>query len=248
MENTNRCHEVAGSVLDSRRRIVSWALSVCIRSLSESSNGQATISSPSLMVKRRSNSFQLPPQRTSICKFRGVERRNHEFMMMIMIMIVSSFHRSSNPSRLGTHTGVTVTILDIIHRPVFHLKHIVGKVRTSLETHYVSATDPNRLMRSIGLWRWYINITVTILDIICGPVFYLKHIVGNVRTSLETHYVSATDPNRLMRSIGLWRWYINVTIPVLDIICGPVFYLKHIVGNVRTSQETHYVSATSPTG
>jgi hypothetical protein len=25
------------------------------------------------------------------------------------------------------------------------------------------------------LWRWYLNITITILDIIHRPVFYLKH-------------------------------------------------------------------------
>jgi hypothetical protein len=32
-------------------------------------------------------------------------------------------------------------------------------------------------MLSIGLWRWYeyINITITILDIIHRPVFYLKY-------------------------------------------------------------------------
>jgi hypothetical protein len=29
-------------------------------------------------------------------------------------------------------------------------------------------------MLSIGLWRWYINITIIILDIIRRPVFYLK--------------------------------------------------------------------------
>jgi hypothetical protein len=29
-------------------------------------------------------------------------------------------------------------------------------------------------VRSIGLWRWYINITITILNIIHRPVFYLK--------------------------------------------------------------------------
>jgi hypothetical protein len=31
------------------------------------------------------------------------------------------------------------------------------------------------LMLFVGLWRWYINITITILDIIHRPVFYLKH-------------------------------------------------------------------------
>jgi hypothetical protein len=33
-------------------------------------------------------------------------------------------------------------------------------------------------MLSAGLWRWYINITVTNLDIIHRPAFYLKHDVS----------------------------------------------------------------------
>jgi hypothetical protein len=51
------------------------------------------------------------------------------------------------------------------------------------------------------------------------------------------------------RSTGLWRWYINITITILDIIYGLVFYfLKHVMDDVRTSQEAHYLSATGPTG
>jgi hypothetical protein len=33
-------------------------------------------------------------------------------------------------------------------------------------------------MLYIGLWRWYINITITILDIIRLADFYLKHDVS----------------------------------------------------------------------
>jgi hypothetical protein len=29
--------------------------------------------------------------------------------------------------------------------------------------------------KNIGMWRWYINITITILDITHRPVYYLKH-------------------------------------------------------------------------
>jgi hypothetical protein len=85
------------------------------------------------------------------------------------------------------------------------------------------------ISRSTGLWRWYITITVTILDIIQRPVFYLKlnstlevcpYLTGN---TLRLRY----EPNRLMLSTGLWRWYTNITITVLDIIYRPVFYLKH---------------------
>jgi hypothetical protein len=49
-------------------------------------------------------------------------------------------------------------------------------------------------MRSKGLWRRYINITITILDIIRRPVYYLKLKMYNVRTLLETHHVSAIRP------------------------------------------------------
>jgi hypothetical protein len=80
-------------------------------------------------------------------------------------------------------------------------------------------------MLSIGLWRWCINITITI------PVFYLKlnlnlqvcpYLTGNI---LRLRY----KPNRLMLSVGLWRWCINITITILDIILCPVSYLKHEV-------------------
>jgi hypothetical protein len=52
-------------------------------------------------------------------------------------------------------------------------------------------------IRSIGLWRWYtcINITVTnTSDIIQRPIFYLKHMMDNDRTSQETRYVYAHNP------------------------------------------------------
>jgi hypothetical protein len=51
-------------------------------------------------------------------------------------------------------------------------------------------------------------------------------------------------------TIGLWRWYINVTLTILDIIHRPVFISNstQLYRFVRTSQETHYVSVTSPTG
>jgi hypothetical protein len=129
------------------------------------------------------------------------------------------------------YINITVTILDIIHRPVFYLKlnstlqvcpYLTGN---TLRLRY----EPNRLMLSIGLWRWHI----TILNIMHSPVFYLKlnstlqvcpYLTGN---TLRLCY----EPNRLMLSIGLWRWYsyINITVTILNIIQGPVLYLKHDV-------------------
>jgi hypothetical protein len=77
--------------------------------------------------------------------------------------------------------------MDIIPCPIFYLKHAVDIIRTSQETHHVSATNPT------GLWRWYINIIITIIYIIHRPGLYLIHIMDTVRTSQEAHYVSATS-------------------------------------------------------
>jgi hypothetical protein len=61
-------------------------------------------------------------------------------------------------------------------------------VRTSQETHYVSATDPSRLIQC-KIWGFH------------GGDYEECRLLGYkplVRTSQETHYVSATDPSQLM--------------------------------------------------
>jgi hypothetical protein len=51
-------------------------------------------------------------------------------------------------------------------------------------------------MLSIGLWRWYINITITIVDIIHRPVFYLNYNVSETGFCLhllvEDQYIGPT--------------------------------------------------------
>jgi hypothetical protein len=73
-------------------------------------------------------------------------------------------------------------------------------------------------LRFRGLWWWHFNITIRILDIIHRPIFYLKlnwtlyvcpYLTGN---TLLLRY----EPNRLILSIGLWGWHINITITILD--------------------------------
>jgi hypothetical protein len=61
----------------------------------------------------------------------------------------------------------------------------IDTVRTSQETHYVSATEPNRLM----LFKETV------------AVYFENHTehTDTVSTSQETHYVSAAEPNRLMQ-------------------------------------------------
>jgi hypothetical protein len=81
----------------------------------------------------------------------------------------------------------------------------------------------------IGLWRWYINVTITILDIIHRPVFYLKQLNSIGLYEIRLRY----EPNRSMLSMGLWRWYINITITILDIIHRPRIYSKHDVSETE---------------
>jgi hypothetical protein len=96
-----------------------------------------------------------------------------------------------------------------------HTEH-KDTVRTSQETHYISVTEPKRLM--------LFGETVV--------VYYENHTehTDTVRTSQETYYVSATKPNRLM--------LFGETVAVH---CEN--HTEH-TDTVRTSQETHYVSAT----
>jgi hypothetical protein len=80
-------------------------------------------------------------------------------------------------------------------------------------------------MLSIGLRRWYINIAVTILNI----THWFKTQLNSIGLSLPHRrlIMSRYEPNRLMLSFYvLWRWYINITITILDIIHCTVFYLK----------------------
>jgi hypothetical protein len=62
------------------------------------------------------------------------------------------------------------------------------------------------LYRSIGLWRWYINISITILDIILRPVFYLKHDVLEtgfcLRLQVEPTQLGLRDRASLYPSTG----------------------------------------------
>jgi hypothetical protein len=61
-------------------------------------------------------------------------------------------------------------------------------VRTSQETHYVSATESSRLMLC-KIWGFH------------GSDYEECRLLGYktpVRTSQETHYVSATEPSQLM--------------------------------------------------
>jgi predicted transcriptional regulator len=67
-----------------------------------------------------------------------------------------------------------------------------NSVHTSQETHYVSATKPNRLMLSGETVAVYCENHTEHTDT-------LPNNKNSVHTSQETHYVSATEPSRLMQ-------------------------------------------------
>jgi hypothetical protein len=145
---------------------------------------------------------------------------------------------------------------------------IKNPVRTSQETHYVSATELSQLMLC-KIWGFYggdyeewrllgyktqlsqkthcVSATKTSQLMLCktwgfhGSNYDECRLLGyknSVRTSLETHYVSATEPCGLMLC-KTWGFY------------GGDYEECRLLGyknRVRTSQETHYVSATEPGG
>jgi hypothetical protein len=48
-----------------------------------------------------------------------------------------------------------------------------------------------------------------------------------LNTKIQANAAQILDDRLLdIRYISLWRWYINIIIPILDIIHCPVFYLK----------------------
>jgi hypothetical protein len=74
-------------------------------------------------------------------------------------------------------------------------------------------------MLSIGLWKFYINITITVLDIIRRHLFLFKTQRNFIGLSVphKKHMTSPLRAQQLMLSIGLWRSNINITITILYI-------------------------------
>jgi hypothetical protein len=68
-------------------------------------------------------------------------------------------------------------------------------------------------MLSIGLWRWYINITITILDIIQRPAFYLKHDVSEtdfcLRLEAKPTQKDSTEWASLYLRLETGRWIMS---------------------------------------
>jgi hypothetical protein len=93
---------------------------------------------------------------------------------------------------------ISITILSIIHRPVFYLKlnstpyvcpYLTGN---TLRLRY----GPNWLMLSIGSWQWYINKTITILDIIHLFISFKTRCFGDYILSSSVGGIYSDGPNR----------------------------------------------------
>jgi hypothetical protein len=84
-------------------------------------------------------------------------------------------------------------------------------------------------MLSVGLWRWYVNITDTILDIIHCPVFYL-HLNSIGLSVCQRKYIKSTpraqQVNAIYRFVTMVYYY---NCHNSGHIYRPVFYLKHNV-------------------
>jgi hypothetical protein len=75
-------------------------------------------------------------------------------------------------------------VILLFSKPITNYIHFYTRIKNSLI--------------SVGMWRWYINITITILDIIHRPIFYYNsaQLYRFVRTSQETHYACTTQCKR----------------------------------------------------
>jgi hypothetical protein len=77
-------------------------------------------------------------------------------------------------------------------------------------------------MLSIGLWRWYINITITILGIIHLPVSYIKQNIS------ETSCLRLQVEPIQLGPIAVWRHRLSVCI-------GPEMSRFHLKLEIESS-------------
>jgi hypothetical protein len=91
--------------------------------------------------------------------------------------------------------------------------------------HTLVCYEANRLMLSISLWRWYINIAIIILDIIQRPVFYLK--------------LNSTQPNSIGLSVPHWK---HITSPLRAKQVNVIYRFVTMVYYYNCHNSGHYPS------
>jgi hypothetical protein len=98
-------------------------------------------------------------------------------------------------------------------------------VRTSQETYYIFATSPRgcRFVTMVYLHNYHNSGYYPSSCFLFKTQLNLQVCPYLTVNTLRLRY----EPNKLILSVGLWRWYINITITILDIIHRPVSYLKH---------------------
>jgi hypothetical protein len=103
--------------------------------------------------------------------------RNHKGVLTVSPQFVNATEPNTTGDKINEtqYVYTTNTILVITRRPAFHLQHDGSCSYLTGDTSCLRY-ESNRLMRSIGLWRWHINITV--MDIIHCPVSYLTYNVS----------------------------------------------------------------------
>jgi hypothetical protein len=105
---------------------------------------------------------------------------------------------------ISSIVNITITILDIIHRPVFNLKYnstlYVCQCLTGSITSPLGAQQFNAIYSFV---TWYINITITVLDIIHRLVFHLK--LNSIGLSAP-HRKHITSPLRAQQVNAIYRF------------------------------------------
>jgi hypothetical protein len=108
--------------------------------------------------------------------------------------------------------------------------------------------EPNRLMLPKGLWRWYINITITILDIVHRPVFYLNDDILEIgfflRFQMESTQLDPIHRGSLCLSTP-YAIFANLEIWVIDVrkeACAEVVALDIGESNPNTLSVSTWVA------
>jgi hypothetical protein len=164
------------------------------------------------------------------------------------IQCVGSPYLTGNTSclryRAQTVNAVCRNSRCLLWEPYGTHRYTVWAVRTSQETHHFSAAEPNRLMLCGETAAVCCENRTEHTDTLCGQsVLHRRHryIVWAVRTSQETHNVSAAEPNRLT----LWGETVAVCCENradhTNTVCGQSVLhrrSRYTVLAVHTSQET----------
>jgi hypothetical protein len=149
-------------------------------------------------------------------------------------------------------------------RPTFTFHLHIANYAAYIDMQLLISSSARHNYILVSFYANYQPLTFTQCDTILLDIakVYICSRVGTCNAHASINKIITTVECESLRSFWVWnvikkvwcklhmfiRWHINHIAANLDNIHRPVVYLKHAMDNVRTSQKTHYVSTTYPTG